>query len=281
MSQEEYLQQYINIHTAFLNVIDAATYINNYFPKFAKNHFDSKQNELDQFWEDLHKKDPETWSVVNTLYEELRQGKEPNVSGLSEKALESWLHLLEDGANYQSSVAFTHEMILINMITKFNEFLKDTLKIAFSIDPQTKDSWKELSDEEQETKIFHLVEDDIKEAAKTIRKIFGLDLKVEENWRDFAEYTYRRHVYIHNRGFPSKKYKDRTGYRGQDIKLLIDKNYVDTGLSLFKKYSDQIEEFFIEKHLGMVNITKKSNIVKIDLTKGDGEIIILDENSDD
>jgi len=279
MSAEEYLQKYIDIHTALTNVIDAITYINDNFPQFAKNHFDSKQNELNQFWKELHGSDPETWSIVNNLYEELGKGNQPNVEGLSKKALDSWLHLLKDGANYQSSVVFTHEMILINLITKFNEFLKDTLKIAFSIDPQTKDSWKEMSEEEQETKIFRLVENDIKEAAITIRKIFGLDLKVENDWRDFAEYTYRRHVFIHNRGFPSKKYKDRTGYRGTEIKLSIDKNYVEKGISLFKKYTDLIEEFFIEKHLGMVNITKKSNIVKIDLTKGGGEIIPIDDDS--
>jgi len=148
--------------------------------------------------------------------------------------LDSWLHLLEDGANYQSSIAFIHEMILINLITKFNEFLKDTLKIAFSIDHQTKDSWKKMNEEDQETKIFHLVEDDIKEAAKTIRKFFGLNLKIEKDWRDFAEYTYRRHVFIHNRGFPSKKYKDRTWYRGAEIKLSIDKNYVEKG-NLYSK----------------------------------------------
>jgi len=272
MSGEEYLQKYIDIHTALNTVIDAITYINNNFPQFAKNHFDSKQNKLNQFWKELHEKDPKTWSVVNNLYEELGKGKQPNVEGLSKKALDSWLYLLEDGANYQSSIAFTHEMILINLITKFNEFLKDTLKIAFSIDPQTKDSWKKMNEEDQETKIFHLVEDDIKEAAKTIRKVFGLDLKKEEDWRDFAEYTYRRHVFTHNHGFPSKKYKDRTGYRGDEIKLSIDKNYVEKGILLFKKYSDLIEEFFIEKHLGMVNITKKSNIIKIDLTKDGGEI---------
>ena len=170
-------------------------------------------------------------------------------------------------------------MILINLITKFNEFLKDTLKIAFSIDPQTKDSWKEMNEEDQETKIFHLVEDDIKETAKTIRKIFSLDLKTETDWREFAEYTYRRHVFTHNRGFPSKKYRDRTGYSGADVKLSIDKNYVEKGISLFKKYTDIIEEFFIEKHLGMVNTTKKSNIVKIDLTKGGGKIILIDDDS--
>jgi len=248
MSAEEYLQKYIDIHTALTNVIDAVIYINNNFPQFAKNHFDSKQAELDQFWKELHGKDPETWSIVNNLYEELRQGNQPNVNGLSKKALDSWLYLLEDGANYQSSVAFTYEMILINLITKFNEFLKDTLKIAFSIDPQTKDSWKEMNEEDQETKIFHLVEDDIKETAKTIRKIFSLDLKTETDWREFAEYTYRRHVFTHNRGFPSKKYRDRTGYSGADVKLSIDKNYVEKGISLFKKYTDIIEEFFIEKH---------------------------------
>lgn len=142
MSSEKYLQKYIDIHTVLKTGIDAVTYINNNFPQFAKNHFDSKQKELDQFWKELHGKDPETWSIVNNLYEELRQGSQPNVDGLSKKALDSWLYLLEDGANYQSSVVFTHEMILINLITKFNEFLKDTLKIAFSIDHQTKDPWK-------------------------------------------------------------------------------------------------------------------------------------------
>jgi len=86
MSEEEYLQKYIDIHTGLTTVIDAITYINNNFPQFAKNHFDSKQNELNQFWKELHEKDHKTWSVVNNIYEELWKGKQPNVKGLSKKA---------------------------------------------------------------------------------------------------------------------------------------------------------------------------------------------------
>jgi len=270
--QEKYLQKYILIHTSFGNVCDAIRYINTNFPVFAKTHFDSKNDELLSYRKQLQSEDPETSKTVEKLLQSLSAGEQPQLDDLSKKSLDAWLHNLEAGANYQYSVILIHEMLLVDLITKFNEFLKDTLKIAFSIDPQTKDSWKTMSLEKQETQVFHFVEDDIKEMAIKIRKFFKLDLKQETDWKDFAEYTYRRHVFIHNRGFPSDKYKKRTGYSGPETKLSIDKNYVEKGIILFKRYSDLIEEFFIEKHLDMVNITKKSNIIKIDLTKGGGTI---------
>ena len=272
-SREYFLQKYINIHVVFKLVLEVTAHLNETFPIMAKNLFDSKQKDLDRFLQELHNNDFETWKVITSLYSQLSISKQPNVNGLSPHTLKIWLHLINDGANYQHSIIFIHETILINLITKFNEFLKDTLKIAFSLDPQTKDSWKTMNDEQRETKVFHLVEDDIKEAAITIRKIFGLDLKKELDWKDFVEYTYRRHIFIHNHGFPSEKYRKRTGYKGPSIKLSIDKDYITKGISLFKKYSEIIEEFFIEKHLDMVNITKKSNIIKIDLTKNGGQII--------
>lgn len=272
-TQEYFLKKYVDIHTELSSALDAITYINTNFPIFAKTHFNSKKDELDKFWKELHDNDFEIWKIVNNLYKEASIGNQPNVEQLPKRASDAWLHLLNDGANYQYSVHFIHEMNLINLVTKFNEFLKDMLKIAFSLDPQTKDSWKQMSNEEKETMVFRLVEDDIKEAAITIRKTFGLDLKNESDWKEFAEYTYRRHIFIHNRGFPSEKYRKRTGYRGSNKKLTVDKDYIIKGISIFKKYSEIIEEFFIEKHLDIVNITKKSNIIKIDLTKGGGKII--------
>ncbi len=273
-----FLKKYVDIHIELSSSFDAITYINTNFPIFAKTHFDSKKNELDKFWKELRESDFETWKIVNDLYKELSTGKQPNVENLPKRAVEAWLHLLDDGANYQHSILFIHEMNLISLVTKFNEFLKDMLKIAFSLDPQTKESWNKMSNDERETMVYHLVEDDIKKAAITIRKTFGLDLKKESDWRDFAEYTYRRHVFIHNRGFPSEKYRKRTGYRGSNEKLTVDKDYIIKGISIFKKYSEIIEEFFIEKHLDMVNITKKSNVVKIDLTKNGGKIIPASDN---
>ncbi len=92
--REEYLQKYIQFHSSFGTAIQAIRYINENFPVFAKAHFDSKQDELDTFWKTLHEKDPETWTLVNRLYQEASSGNQPNLYGLPEKVTINWLNLL-------------------------------------------------------------------------------------------------------------------------------------------------------------------------------------------
>ena len=149
-----FLKKYVDIHIELSSSFDAITYINTNFPIFAKTHFDSKKNELDKFWKELRESDFETWKIVNDLYKELSTGKQPNVENLPKRAVEAWLHLLDDGANYQHSILFIHEMNLISLVTKFNEFLKDMLKIAFHLTLKQKSPGIKLTNTKEKPKIL-------------------------------------------------------------------------------------------------------------------------------
>ncbi len=272
-SQEFFLKQYIDIHSKFKNVLDLTEHLNENFPKMADTHLNDQQNKLQQYLDDLKKEEKTTYDEAILTLKKFENGHGYDPSKMSRNGLEAFIKLIDDKAKHQSSQDFIREMALVHIITTFNEFLKDTLHIAFFLGAKTKKMWRAMSKKNQEKTIAHLVEHDIKEAAVEIRKNFSLDLKKESDWKDFAECIYRRHIFIHNRGFPNQKYIDRTHYRGKNTKLKIGKGYLADTITYFRKYSDLIEEYFIEEQLYMVNITKKSNVIKIDLTKGGGKII--------
>lgn len=278
-TQEYFLKQYTDIHSKFTSVLDLIEHLNQNFPKMADTHLHNQDNELEKYLIELKKQDQSTYDEATTALKKFESGQGYDLNKMSKKSLDTFIKLIDNKAIRQASQTFIREMALIHIITTFNEFLKDTLAIAFSLGDKTKNAWKTMSDDDKEKTVTHLVEHDIKEAAVELRKNFDLDLKKQNDWEDFAECFYRRHVFIHNRGFPSQKYRDRTHYSGNNTKLEINRDYLIKVIPIFKKYSDLIEEYFIEKQLFMVNVTKKSNIINVDLTKGGGTITKIDDSN--
>lgn len=277
-TQEYYLKLYTDIHSKFSSVLDLISYLNENFPKMADAHRDAEDQKIKKYLQELERQDKSTFEEATTTLRKFENGGGYDLGAMSQKGLQIFIKLIDHKALHQHSQQFVREMALAYIITTFEEFLKETLVIAFSLGSKTKDEWKTLKGEEKEKRLAYLIKLDIKEIAIEIRKKFDLDLKRESDWKDFAECFYRRHILIHNRGIPTKTYKDRTGYSGKDVKLSVDKNYLTNAVTLFRKYSENIEEYFIENQLYMVNVTKKNPITYIDLTKDGGEIILDKED---
>ena len=87
-------------------------------------------------------------------------------------------------------------------------------------------------------------------------------------------------MYTHNEGFPNKTYRDRTNYTGPDVKLSLDKVYLNRTIEILKKYAEIIEEYCLDHYMYVVNVTKKGNVRHIDLTEGGGEIIPIKDNEE-
>lgn len=277
--QEYYRNQYIDIHSKFKTVLDLLSHLNENFPKMADNHRDIEEKKIQKYLTDLKIQNKPVYDEATATLRNFESGLGYDLETMSKKGLEVFIKLIDHKAIHQHSQQFMREMALAYMITTFEEFLKTTITIASSLGVKTKDKWNSLTEEEKEKQLFEFLRLDIKERSVEIRKNFGLDLKKEPDWKDFAECFYRRNMIIHNRGIPDKTYKDRTGYRGKDTKLIVDKTYLDNAIKIYKKFSENIEEYFIETQLFMVNITKKSNIVHIDLIKDGGQIISLGDES--
>lgn len=275
--QEQYIQKVIDLKTKFSNILDASEHINGNFPLMAKDFFKSKEKENDEFWKKLTQENTKLGIETNKVLSNYEKIGTSALEGQSKEVLEVISKLMHHGANYQLSLNFIHEMILGYIAVMFRVFVKDVSKIMFERDEKSKDDWKKLTDDEKEIKAKLLAENHLRDIAKQLNKNFGLKLKSEPDFDEFAEFFYRRDMYVHNQGFPNKNYKDRTSYTGPDAKLELDKNYINNALSLLRKYSEIIEEYCLENYMFVVNTNKKGNVTHVDLTKGGGEII-LDKN---
>jgi hypothetical protein len=145
------------------------------------------------------------------------------------------------------------EMILVYLITIFEEFLSNVLKSLFTKRPEIlKSSKKNISYEEafqytnlndllkyiSEKEVKEKIGYDIDDLAEYLSDKFGFDLRKLKDWKQFREFFYRRHAIIHNYGFPDSKYILKTEYRGnKDEWLETDKQYLDNAFRIFAEYS--------------------------------------------
>lgn len=273
----KYIQDIIDIKTRFDSTLNMADHLNENFPKIAKDFFVVQDKKNDEFYKKLHDEDLETWTQLKDVLDKYNKFGRTALDGVPVKVLNAVATMMHEGANYQLSQSFVAEMILSYIIIMFRTFLKDTVKIMFERDSASMESWKNMTEEEKDQKAACLVDQDIGETAIDLRKNFGIDLKKENDWDDFKERFYRRHVYQHNEGFPNKKYKDKVDNKAPDSKLIIDKDYLTKTIVLFRRHVEIIEEFCLGKYMDVVNINKKGNVVRIDLTQGGGEIIPVED----
>jgi hypothetical protein len=156
------------------------------------------------------------------------------------------------------------EMILVYLIIIFEEFLNNLLSTLFRKRPEIlKSSQKNITFEEvvQYADLHELLKGiskkeaqskinlDIDELGKYLHKMFKLNLEQRRDWNQFKEFFYRRHVIVHNYGYPDSIYIAKTKYKGQgDEWLEISNEYLEKGFSIFEKYSNQIATFFDRKY---------------------------------
>lgn len=185
------------------------------------------------------------------------QGESPKVAKVLHKETE--MYTMRENIRRSS-----REMILVYLITIFEEFLSNVLKNLFMKRPEIlKSSEKKVSYQEafqcktlnellkhiSEKEVKDLIGYDIEEFGKYLSKTHHLDLTKHKEWKQFKEFFYRRHAIIHNYGFPDSKYIFKTGYKGnKDAWLETDKRYLDNAFRIFKEYSIGIAIFFWNKH---------------------------------
>ncbi len=155
------------------------------------------------------------------------------------------------------------EMILVYLIIIFEEYISNLLISLFRKQPEIlkpsekgvtyKEAFRCKSLSELLTSIGQKVVEsqvgsNIEDLGAYLNKPHGLDLKKREDWNQFKEYFYRRHVVVHNYGIPDHKYIERTGYTGAIQWLEVSKDYLETGFNIFNSYIDLLTAHFMEKH---------------------------------
>ena len=167
-------------------------------------------------------------------------------------------------------VKFIGEMSLVYLVSKFESFLYDLLRYVFNLEPKIlKFQYKDR------TVTYDIIFDskDIKNLKKSIAKkeakkliddnnisdlVEALNDKINfpnftkngNNWKIFRNAFLRRNVIIHSDGILDEKY-----YAALKIKnasntttsLYVDQTYMTGIISLFRKYSNEINIFFVEK----------------------------------
>ena len=99
-----------------------------------------------------------------------------------------------------------------------------------------------------EKEVKTIISQDIEEINKYLKINLKLvDLSKQENWKQFKECFYRRHIIIHNNCYPDEKYKEKTSYKGKKKRLVITKSYISSSIKLFKNYNKLIKDLFTKK----------------------------------
>ena len=154
------------------------------------------------------------------------------------------------------------EMFLVYLITLFESYLENILRITFEKRPECLSSSKTITFEEvvanlKSNEVLNaLIEKEIKEVlGKDIEKIneyFQNKFKITisefvSDWNEFKERFYRRNILSHNLGVINEKYRSKTGYKGKDKRLTVSEDYLDKSFELFSLMNRKIMGAFYGK----------------------------------
>lgn len=154
------------------------------------------------------------------------------------------------------------EMVLVYLIIIFEEFLTNILKALFRKHPEIlKSSKKSITYEEafkhaslsdllyaiSEKEIDGVIDSDIDVLCNYLSTQFHLELNKRQDWEEFRERFYRRHLTVHNYGVPDDKYINKTDYAGPIDWLEIDDEYLERSFSIFRDCAKGLYRFFSEK----------------------------------
>lgn len=154
------------------------------------------------------------------------------------------------------------EMSLIYLISEFEQFLYFNLKHIFSSRSEMMKSgkkqityeelfnFKDFNDIKEnliERETNSIINQDIDEINNYLNKRFRLDLSKNKDWKKFKECFYRRNICVHNKCCPNELYRLKTGYNGQDVKIIFNKDYLVHSIKLFEEYGKIIRDFLSNK----------------------------------
>ena len=265
--REYYGRKIIDVHVDFVSELDVGKYLLCSFPAMSKKFVMEKKAHIDKFWTDLARDKPELAKSVNQkidLYNKL--GKSAVEGNLTSEESKIIIKLCHDEAVRDGSIDLLKSMTLSSFTTGFREFIRAILIIIYKIEIKhmKKQTFDQVYINKKCSKISEL---DIKKMATKFYKQWGLNLEQELDYEQFVEFFYRRNIFVHNKGLPDEQYRKKTGYSGPNSKLELTNVYLSELISVLRRYSDLIYDYFLEKELGLINITKKGNAHHIDLTK--------------
>ena len=156
------------------------------------------------------------------------------------------------------------EMILIYLITIFEEFLDNLLSSLFRKRPEIlKSSQRSITYQEafQYADLYELlkvgskrearsvIDLDVDKLGKYLSTKFKLNLNQRRDWDQFKEFFYRRHIIVNNYGYPDSIYIAKIKRKVHDDEWLeIENTYLAKAFDIFEKYSNYISGFFDKKY---------------------------------
>ncbi|MHA1381020.1 MAG: hypothetical protein ACTSRG_21850 [Candidatus Helarchaeota archaeon] len=157
---------------------------------------------------------------------------------------------------------FIRTMSLVYLVAIFKSFLQSILTITFQVKPEIlssskkKVSWEELAKFKNlnevrkrmmEKEIKSIIDQDIEDIDKYLKNQFKINLSQYPDWNKFKERFYRRNIIIHNLGRIDERYRLKTGYNGEEIRLKIPPEYLIETIELFKTRAERILTYFSKK----------------------------------
>ena len=253
-------------HTLLKDKIHALRVINELSSKVLDSHLQSMSEEMDQKVAKLPKKAKSEYDSIGmemlALYDESIEADDLNIEHpIVAKTILEETKMYNDREHIRRS---SKEMILIYLIIVFEEFLANLLSSLFRKRPEIlKSSQKSIAYQEafQHIDLYELlkvtskiearsvIDLDIDKLGEYLNKKFKFSLNQRTDWDQFKEFFYRRHVIVHNYGYPDSIYIAKVKNKvNEDEWLETDNTYLAKAFDLFEKYSNHISAFFDKKY---------------------------------
>jgi hypothetical protein len=252
--------------TLLKNKICALRVINELSSKALDSHLQSIKEELDQKVARLPKKAKSEYdSIGMKIVASSDQSIETDDLNIEHPMVAKIM--LEETKLYnhrQHIIRSSREMIFIYLIIIFEEFLASVLGTLFRKRPQIlKSSQKSITYQEafQHVDLYELlkavskreagsaIDLDIDKLSVYLSKKFKFSLNQRTDWDQFKEFFYRRHVIVHNYGYPDSIYIAKVKHKvHEDEWLETDNTYLAKAFDIFEKYSKHISAYFDKKY---------------------------------
>lgn len=247
---------------AFSNTLKLLRYINDKLPQLAADDLTAAKDDFHRRVEQL---DPEGKKQYDKYEEYSKNRRKRKLVIDHEEAGRLHHERMDLFVLYPLRVPqFIREMTLVYLITSFEVYLSDILKLAFRVRKEMLKAspkyipYKEaISYPDMDCLLDGIIDKEVKEIlnkniddiSKTLAGKFK-SLNLEENgeiWQKFREYWYRRNIIIHNYGKPDSTYNRKTKSNYDHGKrLLVEQNYLNEGFDLFESYADMLYSYFLD-----------------------------------
>lgn len=234
------------------------TYVNT----MAKQSFSKKTSNLENVTFDVNKE------KIEELMKSLHKMPRSHIV-LSNEFLEFMLSSYQ-GTFYlkESFHGFLREMILVILVSLFEQMLESNFLYVFQIIPDLLKSKEKTIDYEELLKLgsFDLImgrimnkeaqsitREDIEKINQILNKKYEIiDLSITSDWKNFKERFYRRNLIIHHMSMVDDNYRMKTRYTGKDDQLNTDDKYLKESLLLFANYSRIMTNAFASKYIPII-----------------------------